>query len=171
MKAFATATALLASANSALGALQQVTGFGSNPTNIQMFISVPAKVATSPAIIVAVSYQIHLLRESKTKTSILASPLRRLSIPMVLRHPPPLRLRNKRLHPYLPPNHQIQQLLGRQQRSFPDPQWWRRRCRHHQHGQLHAPEIQWRQVQGFCYGRLLRRHDVQRHGRLLPGCL
>lgn len=57
MKAFATATAMLASANTAFGALQQVTGFGSNPTNIQMFISVPAKVATSPAIIVAVSHE------------------------------------------------------------------------------------------------------------------
>jgi hypothetical protein len=55
MKAFTTVTALLASAGSAMGALQQVTGFGSNPTNIQMFISVPAKVATNPAIVVAVS--------------------------------------------------------------------------------------------------------------------
>jgi hypothetical protein len=55
MKAFTTVTALLASAGSAMGALQQVTGFGSNPTNIQMFISVPAKIATNPAIIVAVS--------------------------------------------------------------------------------------------------------------------
>jgi hypothetical protein len=57
MKAFTTAFALLASASSALGALQQVTGFGSNPSNIQMYISVPAKVATNPAVIVAVSLQ------------------------------------------------------------------------------------------------------------------
>jgi acetylxylan esterase len=55
MKAFTTAIAMLASASSAFGALQQVTGFGSNPSNIQMYISVPAKVATNPAIIVAVS--------------------------------------------------------------------------------------------------------------------
>jgi acetylxylan esterase len=55
MKAFTTAFTLLASASSVLGALQQVTGFGSNPTNIQMFISVPAKIASNPAIIVAVS--------------------------------------------------------------------------------------------------------------------
>jgi acetylxylan esterase len=55
MKAFTTAFALLASASSALGALQQVTGFGNNPTNIQMYISVPAKVAANPAIVVAVS--------------------------------------------------------------------------------------------------------------------
>jgi hypothetical protein len=54
MKAFITATALLASAGSAFGALQQVTGFGTNPSNIQMFISVPAKLATNPAIVVAV---------------------------------------------------------------------------------------------------------------------
>ncbi|EAT91929.1 hypothetical protein HBI56_009000 [Parastagonospora nodorum] len=53
MKAFTTATAILASASSAFGALQQVTGFGSNPTNLQMYISVPAKIATNPAIIVA----------------------------------------------------------------------------------------------------------------------
>jgi acetylxylan esterase len=55
MKAFTTAFAMLASASSAFGALQQVTGFGNNPTNIQMFISVPAKIATNPAIVVAVS--------------------------------------------------------------------------------------------------------------------
>lgn len=55
MKAFTTAFALLASASSAFGALQQVTGFGTNPTSLQMYISVPAKVATNPAIIVAVS--------------------------------------------------------------------------------------------------------------------
>jgi acetylxylan esterase len=55
MKAFTTAFALLASASSAFGALQQVTGFGSNPSNIQMFISVPAKLAANPAIVVAVS--------------------------------------------------------------------------------------------------------------------
>ncbi|KAK3215969.1 hypothetical protein GRF29_8g1690962 [Pseudopithomyces chartarum] len=44
---------LSALAAPAMGALQQVTGFGTNPTNVQMFISVPAKVATNPAIIVA----------------------------------------------------------------------------------------------------------------------
>jgi len=55
MKAFTTAFSLLASASSAFGALQQVTGFGTNPSGVQMFISVPAKVATNPAIVVAVS--------------------------------------------------------------------------------------------------------------------
>jgi acetylxylan esterase len=45
---------LSACAGGALGALTQVTGFGTNPTGVQMFISVPAKVATNPAIIVAV---------------------------------------------------------------------------------------------------------------------
>jgi acetylxylan esterase len=55
MKAFTTALAMLATAGSAFGALQQVTGFGSNPTNVQMYISVPAKLAAKPAIIVAVS--------------------------------------------------------------------------------------------------------------------
>lgn len=38
----------------ALGALTQVTNFGSNPTNLQMYISVPSKLATNPALIVAV---------------------------------------------------------------------------------------------------------------------
>jgi len=55
MKTFTTALSLMALANSAFGALQQITGFGSNPTNLQMYISVPAKVAANPAIIVAVS--------------------------------------------------------------------------------------------------------------------
>jgi acetylxylan esterase len=54
MKAFATVLGLLASASSAFGALQQVTGFGTNPTGVQMYISVPARIATNPAIIVAV---------------------------------------------------------------------------------------------------------------------
>ncbi|KAF2177347.1 carbohydrate esterase family 1 protein [Zopfia rhizophila CBS 207.26] len=53
MKAFTAALALLALASSAFGALQQVTGFGTNPTNLQMYISLPSKVATNPAVIVA----------------------------------------------------------------------------------------------------------------------
>jgi len=53
MKAFTAVLGLLALASSAFGALQQVTGFGTNPTNLQMYISVPGKVATNPAIIVA----------------------------------------------------------------------------------------------------------------------
>jgi acetylxylan esterase len=45
---------LVASAAVGLGAsLQQVQGWGSNPSNIQMFIYVPDRVATKPAIIVA----------------------------------------------------------------------------------------------------------------------
>jgi len=35
--------------------LQQVTDFGANPSNLLMYIYVPDKVATSPAVIVAVS--------------------------------------------------------------------------------------------------------------------
>jgi acetylxylan esterase len=38
------------------GSLQQVTGFGSNPSNTQMYIYVPNKLATNPAIIVAIHY-------------------------------------------------------------------------------------------------------------------
>ncbi|KAF1916670.1 Alpha/Beta hydrolase protein [Ampelomyces quisqualis] len=53
MKAFTTATAVLASTGAAFGALTQVTGFGTNPTGLQMYVSVPAKITTNPAIIVA----------------------------------------------------------------------------------------------------------------------
>lgn len=53
MKVCTTAFALLASASSAFGALTRVTDFGKNPTNVQMYISVPAKLATNPAVIVA----------------------------------------------------------------------------------------------------------------------
>jgi hypothetical protein len=35
--------------------LTKVTNFGSNPTSIDMYIYVPDKVATRPAVIVAVS--------------------------------------------------------------------------------------------------------------------
>lgn len=34
--------------------LQQVTNFGSNPTSINFYIYVPDKLATNPAIVVAV---------------------------------------------------------------------------------------------------------------------
>jgi acetylxylan esterase len=34
--------------------LQQVSNFGTNPTKISMYIYVPDKIATKPAIIVAV---------------------------------------------------------------------------------------------------------------------
>lgn len=37
-------------------ALTQVTGFGSNPSNTKMYIYVPSKLATKPAIIVAIHY-------------------------------------------------------------------------------------------------------------------
>ncbi|KAK4239298.1 hypothetical protein C8A03DRAFT_14320 [Achaetomium macrosporum] len=54
MKFLNAAASLMALASSAFGAsLQQVTNFGKNPTSIQMFIYVPAKLAANPAIIVA----------------------------------------------------------------------------------------------------------------------
>jgi hypothetical protein len=47
---------LAATAATCLGAsLQPVSDFGNNPTNIQMNIYVPDKLATKPAVIVAVS--------------------------------------------------------------------------------------------------------------------
>ena len=36
--------------------LQAVSDFGSNPTKIQMYIYVPDKLATKPAVIVAVGF-------------------------------------------------------------------------------------------------------------------
>jgi acetylxylan esterase len=48
-----TIAAVCATAN---GALTRVNDFGSNPTNLQMNIYVPAKLATKPAIILAVSF-------------------------------------------------------------------------------------------------------------------
>jgi poly(3-hydroxybutyrate) depolymerase len=47
---------LAATAATCLGAsLQPVSDFGNNPTNIQMNIYVPDKLASNPAVIVAVS--------------------------------------------------------------------------------------------------------------------
>jgi acetylxylan esterase len=45
---------LAATIATAHGALTRVNDFGSNPTNIQMNINVPAKLAAKPAIILAV---------------------------------------------------------------------------------------------------------------------
>lgn len=56
MKTFSAALGLLALASLVLGDLQQVTGFGTNPTNLQMYISVPSKTVTNSPIIVAVSF-------------------------------------------------------------------------------------------------------------------
>jgi hypothetical protein len=53
---FSTLLPLLAAATAVAGAsLQQVTSFGTNPTKINMYIYVPDKLATKPAVIVAVS--------------------------------------------------------------------------------------------------------------------
>lgn len=38
------------------GSLQQVTNFGSNPTNVGFYIYVPNNLAASPGIIVAIHY-------------------------------------------------------------------------------------------------------------------
>lgn len=53
---FSSIFTVLATAAMAYAAqLQQVTNWGDNPTNIQMFIYVPDRVAANPAVIVAVS--------------------------------------------------------------------------------------------------------------------
>lgn len=41
-----------------MSALVQVTDFGSNPTGLQMYINVPAKLATKPAVILAVGFSL-----------------------------------------------------------------------------------------------------------------
>lgn len=55
LKAF-TLAALAVTTNAAAGALQQVTNFGTNPTNVGMFLYKPARVTASPALIVAMHY-------------------------------------------------------------------------------------------------------------------
>ncbi|KAL3423278.1 PHB depolymerase family esterase [Phlyctema vagabunda] len=47
---------LAATASVLAASLQQVTSFGSNPTGAQMYIYVPDKLASNPAIIVAIHY-------------------------------------------------------------------------------------------------------------------
>ncbi|WP_426502368.1 extracellular catalytic domain type 1 short-chain-length polyhydroxyalkanoate depolymerase [Dactylosporangium sp. McL0621] len=58
--ALAAATALtavaLAAAPAMAAGLTQVTGFGNNPTNLNMYIYVPARVAPRPALLVLVHY-------------------------------------------------------------------------------------------------------------------
>ncbi|MFB9416034.1 esterase, partial [Dactylosporangium matsuzakiense] len=50
-------TALLLPGSPALAAgLTRVTGFGNNPTNLNMYIYVPARVAARPALLVLVHY-------------------------------------------------------------------------------------------------------------------
>lgn len=49
-------TVVASAALSAGASLKPVTGFGSNPTSLQMYLYTPDKVAEKPAIIVAVSY-------------------------------------------------------------------------------------------------------------------
>lgn len=41
-----------------MSALVQVTDFGSNPTKLQMYINVPAKLASKPAVILAVGFSL-----------------------------------------------------------------------------------------------------------------
>lgn len=48
--------ALTVLCSTVMGALVQVTDFGGNPTGLQMYINVPAKLATKPAVILAVGF-------------------------------------------------------------------------------------------------------------------
>ncbi|KAG6901396.1 hypothetical protein C0995_012520 [Termitomyces sp. Mi166 len=53
---FLTVAALTALGNAAAGQLQQITNFGSNPTNVGIYLYRPPNVAASPALIVAMHY-------------------------------------------------------------------------------------------------------------------
>ena len=50
-------TAIITIATTVDGALTRVNDFGTNPTNLQMNIYVPAKLADKPAVIIAVCCQ------------------------------------------------------------------------------------------------------------------
>jgi poly(hydroxyalkanoate) depolymerase family esterase len=54
--AAAAAAVLLMARPAAAASLTRVTGFGSNPSNLNMYLYVPAKVAPHPALLVAVHY-------------------------------------------------------------------------------------------------------------------
>jgi acetylxylan esterase len=57
MKTTALLVSVLATTTTVTAAqLKQVTGFGTNPTNLQMYIYVPDKLADSPPVIVGVSF-------------------------------------------------------------------------------------------------------------------
>ncbi|BFU45460.1 PHB depolymerase family esterase [Krasilnikovia sp. MM14-A1004] len=50
------ATILLPAAPAAAAALQEITGFGTNPTNLRMHLYVPDRLPSKPALLVAVHY-------------------------------------------------------------------------------------------------------------------
>ncbi|MEV4461969.1 esterase, partial [Microbispora sp. NPDC049633] len=50
------ASMLLAARPAAAASLTRVTGFGNNPTNLNMYIYVPDRVAARPALLVLVHY-------------------------------------------------------------------------------------------------------------------
>ncbi|KAF8647054.1 hypothetical protein AX16_006891 [Volvariella volvacea WC 439] len=55
-KVFATALTAAVGANAALGQLEEVTDFGTNPTGVQMFVYRSPNVKPNPALIVAMHY-------------------------------------------------------------------------------------------------------------------
>jgi hypothetical protein len=74
------------------------------------------------------------MNQTRNLTRSTAPPLRRQRIPMVQQHQAPRILGIAGLHPHLPANHALQQLLGRQLSRLADAQRRRRRSGHHQHG-------------------------------------
>jgi hypothetical protein len=127
--------------------LQTVADFGTNPTKIQMYIYVPDKLATKPAVIVAVSptsphlflwvYHIQFL----LLTCALVTYLWRNRSRVVLKYQTPVIRRHERFYPHLPQYAQHEQLLGRPERRKPDPRRRRRRTWYYQHGQSHTEQV------------------------------
>ena len=126
--------------------LQAVASFGTNPTSIQMNIYVPDKLATKPAIIVAVSKANQDTSRVFTISQFPANfdhsctpvvePVRSgmLVLAAIIR-------RHERLYSHLPQHPQLQPLLGCTERWEPDTRPRRRRTRNHQHGQLYAEQV------------------------------
>lgn len=110
---------LVLAASATLGlcaSLVQVKDFGgSNPTKINMYIYVPDKVATKPAVIVAVSNPFKLCFKAMRRTSLTTHTVASMwwqRTFMVQRHQTPIVRRQKRLHLNLPRHSQHEQLLG-----------------------------------------------------------
>jgi hypothetical protein len=111
--------AISASANAAL---VRVNDFGSNPTNLQMNIYVPSRVATKPAIILGVRLTHRSYTSPPIQTDVkAAAPLRWNRRTILLVHQVQQPRGHQRLHQHLPLDQERQQLLGSQHRQRPLP--------------------------------------------------
>lgn len=56
LKTISAAFLIITDVRAAVGSLEQVTNFGSNPTNVGMFVYKPAKLANPPPLIVGIHW-------------------------------------------------------------------------------------------------------------------